>query len=81
MRHGPGASETNTTEEKYVEFLGARAAWGSGGRAGWRVTGMLVRSPIVEVSLRHLTPTAPDELAVALHGRLRRRCVNVCMIG
>ncbi|CAL8400574.1 unnamed protein product [Boreogadus saida] len=26
-----------------------------------------------------LTLTAPDQLAVALRGRLRRRCVNVCM--
>ena len=37
----------------------------------------------VEVSLSktHLTPTAPDELAVALRGGLRRRCVHVCMNG
>ena len=26
-----------------------------------------------------LTPAAPDQLAVALHGRHRRRCMNVCM--
>ena len=30
---------------------------------------------------RHLTLTAPDELAVAVCGWLRRRCVNVCMNG
>ena len=28
---------------------------------------------------RHLTLTAPDELAVALHGWLCRWCVNVCI--
>ena len=28
---------------------------------------------------RQLTLTAPDELAVALHGWLCRRCVNVCI--
>ena len=28
---------------------------------------------------RHLTLNAPDELAVALHGWLCRRCVNVCI--
>ena len=28
---------------------------------------------------RHLTLTAPDELAVAFHGLLCRRCVNLCI--
>ena len=53
----------------------------SGGRVGWLVTAML----LVRVSrcpwARHLTITAPDELAVALHCWLRRWCVNVCMNG
>ena len=30
---------------------------------------------------RHLTLTAPKELALALHGWYHRRCVNVCMNG
>ena len=28
---------------------------------------------------RQITPTAPDEWDVTVHGWLRRRCVNVCM--
>ena len=46
---------------------------------------LLVRSPappswvLMCPWARHLTLTAPDELAVALHGWLCRRCVNVCI--
>ena len=47
----------------------------------WLVTGRL----LVWVSrcpwARHLTPTTPNELVVAMHGWHRRRFVNVCMNG
>ena len=47
-----------------------RGGSSSGGRAGWLVTArLLVRSLCVEVSLSKVqTLTAPDELAVAMHG-------------
>ena len=44
-------------------------------QAVWLVTGRLL------VQARHLTLTAPNELAVSLCGRRRRRCVNVGMNG
>ena len=53
-------------------------ACGSGGNR--EVAGSIPGSswPSVEVSLSQTPhPTAPDELAVALRGRLRRRGVNV----
>ena len=57
----------------------AWAACGSGGRAGRLVTGrfLVLRCPWA----RRLTWTAPDKLAVALHGWRRRRCVNAWMNG
>ena len=38
-----------------------------------------VASPIPGYLSVEVSTTAPDELAVALRGRLRRRCVNTCM--
>ena len=46
----------------------------------WFYSDFLVYSITVEVPLsRRLTLTAPDEPAVTAHGRLRCRCVNMCM--
>ena len=64
-----------------------RAGRGSGGRAGgWQPEGcwldprlLLECRGIPEP--RHLTLTAPDERAVALHGGHCHRFVNVCMNG
>ena len=66
--------------------ISCRGASSSGARAGWLVTARLIDDPrLLECRgvpwARHLTLTASDELAVALHGWVSRRCVNVCMNG
>ena len=80
----PGSGSPDAKERTLVTLqLKHRAACGSGGRAGWLLTRrLLVWSPAPPSGVsrcpwaRRFTLTAPDELAVALRGWLRRWCVN-----
>ena len=57
------------------------AACGSGGRVGWLVTRRFLVRVLRCPWAKHLTLTAPDELAVALHAWHCRGWGNVCVNG
>ena len=52
-------------KQRHKQYMGGSS---SGGRAGWLITARLLVPVLMCPWARHLILTAPDELAVALHG-------------